>query len=70
MGIAKAELTPDLSYLQGFKSRSGVEYSLLRKYYLFLLFSVLFIFMVATQWAELAAKLSKNPTKVGIVRTS
>lgn len=36
----------------------------MRKYYLFLLFSVLFIFMVATQWAELVQKLSKNPTKV------
>ncbi|KAI3494647.1 hypothetical protein L1887_40463 [Cichorium endivia] len=43
------------SYLQGLKARSLVEYSLLKKYYLFLMVSVVFIFLIATTaWGVLA----------------
>ncbi|QRW20616.1 membrane protein [Rhizoctonia solani] len=41
-----------LSYLQGNKARSWAEYALLKKYFLFLLINVVFIFLLAsTYWA-------------------
>jgi hypothetical protein len=65
-----------LSYMQGFRSRSAVEFSLLRKcvasggaadtrYYLFLVLSVLLIFMVATSWLKwFELDLGNNPSEV------
>ncbi|KAH6904319.1 hypothetical protein BKA70DRAFT_1373644 [Coprinopsis sp. MPI-PUGE-AT-0042] len=42
-----------LTYVQGYRARSWVEYSLLKKYFLFLLLSVIFIFLVATTYWQL-----------------
>ncbi|KAG0149197.1 hypothetical protein CROQUDRAFT_654026 [Cronartium quercuum f. sp. fusiforme G11] len=49
-----------LCTFQGFKSRSAIEYSLLRKYHLFLLVTVLFIF-VAVSTVSLLRDLRDNP---------
>lgn len=49
-----------LSTFQGFKSRSEIEYSLLRKYHLFLLVTVLFIF-VAVSTFSLLRDIRDNP---------
>ncbi|GMK59469.1 hypothetical protein CspeluHIS016_0800750 [Cutaneotrichosporon spelunceum] len=54
-----------LSYMQGFRSRSAVEFSLLRKYYLFLVLSVLLIFLVATTWLKwFELDLGNNPSEI------
>ncbi|KAG8742156.1 hypothetical protein FRC10_001964 [Ceratobasidium sp. 414] len=53
-----------LSYLQGNKARSWAEYALLKKYFLFLLINVVFIFLlVSTYWA-LVRDLAGAPIKV------
>lgn len=52
------------SYLQGLKARSLVEYSLLKKYYLFLMVSVVFIFLVATTAWGVLQELAENPMRV------
>ncbi|KAK0544550.1 hypothetical protein OC846_005299 [Tilletia horrida] len=50
-------------YLQGLRARSLVEYSVLKKYYLFLVVSVIFVFLVtSTAWGVLA-DLANNPMK-------
>ncbi|PWN48980.1 DUF221-domain-containing protein [Violaceomyces palustris] len=52
------------AYLQGLKARSLVEYSVLKKYYLFLVVSVVFIFLIAsTAWGVLA-DLAENPMRL------
>ncbi|ORY27742.1 hypothetical protein BCR39DRAFT_536914 [Naematelia encephala] len=51
-----------LSYQEGFKSRSGIEYSLMRKYHLFLLNSILFIFLTTAYWT-LVKDLADTPMK-------
>ncbi|KAG2004616.1 membrane protein [Coprinopsis cinerea AmutBmut pab1-1] len=53
-----------LTYLQGYRARSWVEYSLLKKYFLFLLLSVIFIFLVATTYWQLVRDLANSPAKV------
>lgn len=53
-----------LTYIQGFRARSWVEYSLLKKYFLFLLLSVVFIFLVATTYWQLVQDLANSPAKV------
>ncbi|WVQ74072.1 hypothetical protein IAR50_003655 [Cryptococcus sp. DSM 104548] len=53
-----------MSYLQGFKSRSATEYSLLRKYYLFLIISVLFIFLLTSTYWALVRDLVDTPMKI------
>ncbi|BEI86180.1 hypothetical protein CcaverHIS002_0604670 [Cutaneotrichosporon cavernicola] len=54
-----------LSYMQGFRSRSAVEFSLLRKYYLFLVLSVLLIFLVASTWLKwFELDLGNNPSEI------
>lgn len=52
------------SYLQGLKARSLVEYSLLKKYYLFLMVSVVFIFLIATTAWGVLQELAENPMRV------
>ncbi|KAK0540040.1 hypothetical protein OC835_000838 [Tilletia horrida] len=50
-------------YVQGLRARSLVEYSVLKKYYLFLVVSVIFVFLVtSTAWGVLA-DLANNPMK-------
>ncbi|WWD22163.1 hypothetical protein CI109_106652 [Kwoniella shandongensis] len=53
-----------LSYQQGFKSRSATEYSLMKKYYLFLLISVLFIFLLTSTYLALVRDLVDTPMKI------
>ncbi|EIW68814.1 hypothetical protein TREMEDRAFT_31663, partial [Tremella mesenterica DSM 1558] len=53
-----------MSYLQGFVSRSATEYSLMKKYYLFLLVSVLFIFLLTTTYLALVRDLADTPMKI------
>ncbi|KAF9070665.1 hypothetical protein BDP27DRAFT_1391889 [Rhodocollybia butyracea] len=53
-----------LTYLQGYRARSWIEYSLMKKYYLFLLFNVVFIFLVATTYWQLVRDLANFPAKI------
>jgi hypothetical protein len=66
--------------VQGYKARSWIEYSLLKKYvqitfipavklmicgryFLFLLINVVFIFLLATTYLQLALDLAHSPAK-------
>ena len=53
-----------LTYMQGYRARSWIEYSLLRKYFLFLLVNVVFIFLVASTYWQLIRELAESPAKV------
>ncbi|WWC67830.1 uncharacterized protein I206_101747 [Kwoniella pini CBS 10737] len=53
-----------LSYMQGFKSRSATEYSLLKKYHLFLLISVLFVFLLTTTYIAIVRDFVDSPMKI------
>ncbi|KAF5381794.1 hypothetical protein D9615_005509 [Tricholomella constricta] len=53
-----------LTYAQGYRARSWVEYSLLKKYFLFLLVNVVFIFLLATTYWQLVRDLANSPAKV------
>ncbi|KXN82921.1 hypothetical protein AN958_02004 [Leucoagaricus sp. SymC.cos] len=53
-----------LTYVQGYRARSWVEYSLLKKYFLFLLINVVFIFLLATTYWQLVRDLANTPAKI------
>ncbi|KAH9475924.1 Calcium permeable stress-gated cation channel 1 [Psilocybe cubensis] len=53
-----------LTYVQGYRARSWVEFSLLKKYFLFLLVNVVFIFLFATTYWQLVQDLANSPAKV------
>ncbi|KAF6743962.1 hypothetical protein DFP72DRAFT_931006, partial [Ephemerocybe angulata] len=53
-----------LTYLQGYRARSWVEFSLLKKYFLFLLINVVFIFLLASTYWQLMRDLAESPAKV------
>ncbi|KAF9044481.1 hypothetical protein BJ165DRAFT_1481442 [Panaeolus papilionaceus] len=53
-----------LTYVQGYRARSWVEYSLLKKYFLFLLVNVVFIFLLATTYWQLLQDLANSPATV------
>ncbi|THH04916.1 hypothetical protein EW145_g5182 [Phellinidium pouzarii] len=53
-----------LTYSQGYRSRSWIEYSLLKKYFLFLLINVVFIFLLASTYWQLIRDLAESPAKV------
>ncbi|KIJ64119.1 hypothetical protein HYDPIDRAFT_112659 [Hydnomerulius pinastri MD-312] len=53
-----------LTYAQGYKARSLVEYSMLRKYFLFLLVNVVFIFLLASTYWQLVRDLANSPAKI------
>jgi calcium permeable stress-gated cation channel len=69
-----------LTYQQGYRARSWIEYSLLRKcvelcltlirfdiqsrYFLFLLVNVVFIFLLASTYWQLVRELANSPAKV------
>ncbi|KAF8838304.1 DUF221-domain-containing protein [Paxillus ammoniavirescens] len=53
-----------LTYAQGYKARSWVEYSMLRKYFLFLLVNVVFIFLLASTYWQLVRDLANSPAKI------
>ncbi|KIY73172.1 DUF221-domain-containing protein [Cylindrobasidium torrendii FP15055 ss-10] len=57
-------LLEGLTYMQGYRARSWIEYSLLRKYFLFLLVNVVFIFMLATTYWQLVRDLANYPAKI------
>ncbi|THH27471.1 hypothetical protein EUX98_g6719 [Antrodiella citrinella] len=48
-----------LTYIQGYPARSWVEYSLLKKYFLFLLVNVVFIFLLASTYWQLVQRKSE-----------
>ncbi|KZT00325.1 DUF221-domain-containing protein [Laetiporus sulphureus 93-53] len=52
-----------LTYFQGYPARSWIEYSLLKKYFLFLLVNVVFIFLVASTYWQLVRDLASSPAK-------
>ncbi|KZT25608.1 DUF221-domain-containing protein [Neolentinus lepideus HHB14362 ss-1] len=53
-----------LTYLQGYRARSWIEYSLLKKYFLFLLTNVVFIFLLASTYWQLVRDLANSPAKI------
>lgn len=53
-----------LTYIQGYKARSWIEYSLLKKYFLFLLINVVFIFLFASTYWQLIRDLANSPAKI------
>ncbi|EKM55342.1 uncharacterized protein PHACADRAFT_255901 [Phanerochaete carnosa HHB-10118-sp] len=57
-------LLESLTYIQGYKARSWIEYSLLKKYFLFLLTNVVFIFLFASTYWQLVRDLANSPAKI------
>ncbi|TFK47344.1 DUF221-domain-containing protein [Heliocybe sulcata] len=57
-------LLEGLTYLQGYRARSWVEYSLLKKYFIFLLTNVVFIFLLASTYWQLVRDLANSPAKI------
>ncbi|KAF7368952.1 hypothetical protein MVEN_00221500 [Mycena venus] len=57
-------LLEGLTYQQGYRARSWVEYSLLKKYFLFLLINVVFIFLLASTYLQLLYELANFPAKI------
>lgn len=55
-----------LTYLQGYRARSWIEYSLLRKYFLFLLVNVVFIFLLASTYLQLIRDFVDYPAKIPV----
>ncbi|KAG2074357.1 DUF221-domain-containing protein [Suillus decipiens] len=53
-----------LTYIQGYRARSLIEYSLMRKYFLFLLINVVFIFLLASTYWQLVRELANSPAKI------
>ncbi|CAK5262174.1 unnamed protein product [Mycena citricolor] len=53
-----------LTYQQGYRARSWIEYSLLKKYFLFLLINVVFIFLLASTYLQLVYELANFPAKI------
>ncbi|KAJ7471304.1 hypothetical protein B0H11DRAFT_2041193 [Mycena galericulata] len=53
-----------LTYQQGYRARSWIEYSLLKKYFLFLLVNVVFIFLLASTYLQLVYELANFPAKI------
>ncbi|KAF8559485.1 DUF221-domain-containing protein [Imleria badia] len=53
-----------LTYAQGYKARSLIEYSMLQKYFLFLLINVVFIFLLASTYWQLVRDLANSPAKI------
>ncbi|EMD32395.1 hypothetical protein CERSUDRAFT_108829 [Gelatoporia subvermispora B] len=56
-------LLEGLTYIQGFPARSWIEYSLMKKYFLFLLVNVVFIFLLASTYWQLVRDLASSPAK-------
>ncbi|KZV64260.1 DUF221-domain-containing protein [Peniophora sp. CONT] len=53
-----------LTYLQGYRARSWIEYSLMKKYFMFLLVNVVFIFLLASTYWQLVRDLANSPAQV------
>ncbi|KAG8904236.1 hypothetical protein FRB99_002056 [Tulasnella sp. 403] len=57
-------LLEGLCYFQGHRARSWVEFSLLKKYFLFLLINVVFIFLFAGTYLNLLRDLANSPATI------
>ncbi|KAI0093708.1 DUF221-domain-containing protein [Irpex rosettiformis] len=57
-------LLEGLTYIQGYRARSWIEYSLLKKYFLYLLVNVVFIFLFASTYWQLVRDLANSPAKI------
>ncbi|KAI0073303.1 DUF221-domain-containing protein [Panus rudis PR-1116 ss-1] len=53
-----------LTYIQGYPARSWIEYSLMKKYFLFLLVHVVFIFLLVSTYWQLVRDLVNSPAKI------
>ncbi|KAH8109916.1 DUF221-domain-containing protein [Phellopilus nigrolimitatus] len=53
-----------LTYIQGYRARSWIEFSLMKKYFLFLLINVVFIFLLASTYWQLIRDFAESPAKV------
>ncbi|KZP27711.1 DUF221-domain-containing protein [Athelia psychrophila] len=53
-----------LTYIQGYRARSWIEYSLMKKYHMFLLFNVVFVFLLASTYWQLVRDLANSPAKI------
>ncbi|THH11632.1 hypothetical protein EW146_g7980 [Bondarzewia mesenterica] len=53
-----------LTYAEGYRARSWIEYSLMKKYFLFLLVNVVFIFLLASTYWQLVRDLANSPAKI------
>ncbi|KAG8994392.1 hypothetical protein FRB94_009930 [Tulasnella sp. JGI-2019a] len=53
-----------LCYIEGHRARSWVEYSLMKKYFLFLLINVVFIFLLASTYWNLLRDLANEPMSI------
>ncbi|RPD67028.1 DUF221-domain-containing protein [Lentinus tigrinus ALCF2SS1-7] len=56
-------LLEGLTYIQAFPARSWIEYSVMKKYFLFLLINVVFIFLVASTYWQLVRDLASSPAR-------
>ncbi|OJT11675.1 Calcium permeable stress-gated cation channel 1 [Trametes pubescens] len=52
-----------LTLIQGLPARSWIEFSIMKKYFLFLLVNVIFIFLVASTYWQLVRDLTNSPAK-------
>lgn len=52
-----------LCILQGLRSRSEIEYSLLKKYHIFLIINVVLVFIAVSTW-DLAKQFANEPMKL------
>ncbi|KAH9899740.1 hypothetical protein C8Q73DRAFT_639178 [Cubamyces lactineus] len=52
-----------LTLIQALPARSWIEYSVMKKYFLFLLMNVVFIFLVASTYWQLVRDLASSPAK-------
>ncbi|OSD04375.1 DUF221-domain-containing protein [Trametes coccinea BRFM310] len=52
-----------LTLIQALPARSWIEYSIMKKYFLFLLINVVFIFLVASTYWQLVRDLASSPAK-------
>ncbi|KAF8483359.1 DUF221-domain-containing protein [Russula ochroleuca] len=57
-------LLEGITYVQGIHARSLIEYSLMKKYFLFLLVNVVFIFLLASTYWQLVRDLANSPAKI------
>ncbi|KAI0073272.1 DUF221-domain-containing protein [Panus rudis PR-1116 ss-1] len=53
-----------LTYIQGYPARSWIEYSLMKKYFMFLLVHVVFIFLLVSTYWQLVRDLANSPAKI------
>jgi len=53
-----------LAYFEGLPARSWIEYSIMKRYFLFLLINVIFIFLLVSNYFQVARDLYEAPGKI------